>query len=135
MIGPDEIERLSGIARKAGVAEIDLSDGARSLRLRIAGPGRPLDTAPAARQLASAAPKEPRGVKSPGVGLFRHAHPVTGRPASPSGQRVAEGQVVGYVQTGSCLRPATAPCAGTIGAPVHEEGALVGYGTLLYRIE
>lgn len=134
MIDPAEIERLSRIAQAAGLAEITLTDGGDTLRLRFAGHGRQPEAASRSSGLVLARPDEQAGARSPGVGLFRHRHPVTGRPACEAGQEVVEGQVVGYVEAGPLLRPATAPRAGVIGAPACDEGALVGYATLLYPI-
>ncbi len=132
MIGPDEIERLSRIAHAAGVTEVELTDGVVSWRLRIE---RPVVDCPAPQPAQTLTTQARGGVRAPGVGIFHHSHPLTGRPAAETGQQVVEGQVVGYVQAGPCLRPATAPRDGTLGAPSCAEGALVGYGTLLYTIE
>ena len=134
MIGPDEIERLARIAQAAGLTEVELTNGADTLRLRFAMQGRRQPAAGPGLGAVAPPSKEPPGARSPGVGLFRHRHPMTGRPACEAGQRVVEGQLVGYVEAGPCLRPATAPRAGTVGAPACDEGALVGYGTLLYAI-
>lgn len=135
MIGPDEIARLSRMATAAGLTEVELNDGEDTLRLRFAMQ-RPQPAAAAGSAAAAPlAPKEVAGARSPGVGLSRHRHPVTGRPACETGQAVVKGQVVGYVEAGPCLRPATASHAGIVGAPACDEGTLVGYGTLLYPIE
>ncbi len=129
---PEEIGRLAEAARRAGVGELDLSGPGTSLRLRIEpeiGTAPLAVPAPVPRQRA-----EPRGVRSPGVGLFHHRHPLTGRASVEPGQRVAADQIIGFLDVGACLRPVTAPEAGTLGAPVHGDGALVGYGTLLYAL-
>jgi acetyl-CoA carboxylase biotin carboxyl carrier protein len=133
---PGEIERFSRLAQRAGLAELELTEGQSSLRLRLAAEAaRPdvevrADVKAAVNHEAARA----RDVRSPGVGLFHHRHPVTGRAVCEPGQRVKKGQVVGFVAAGPCVRPATAPEDGVIAAPACEDGELVGYGMLLYTI-
>ena len=129
---PEEIGRLAEAARRAGVHELELSGPGTSLRLRIEPEGgaewAPAPPPPTQPQAAE------RAVRSPGVGVFHHRHPLTGEGPSEPGQRVAAEQIVGFLDVGACLRPVTAPEAGVLGAPLHEDGTLVGYGTRLYAL-
>ncbi|MDI6652467.1 hypothetical protein QMA67_05865 [Gluconobacter japonicus] len=67
-------------------------------------------------------------VKSPEVGIFR---PVD----IPSERWVKAGDIVGYVDIEPLRVSVIAPETGRLGTPLHEDGAIVGYGDLLFMIE
>lgn len=126
----DDIERLSLAARRAGLEQLELTLDGCSLRLRLA-----TDELEAVFATTIPTRTERRWVKAPGVGRFHHGHPVTGQPITTPGQRVEAGQIVGLLQIGSCLRPVMASHVGVIGPAVAEDGALVGYGAILYPLD
>ncbi len=127
----EEIEKLAAWCAEAGVSEIELAESGFSLRLRI----QSCDVEPA---LAVAEGPEVevvfKGVRAPGVGVFRLAHPTTGHPVAEPGQAVRQGETVGILQVGLCLKPVVAPMDGTLGAAIVEDGTVVGYGTPLYQL-
>lgn len=126
-----EIERLAAWCAAAGVSEIELAQAGFSLCLRI----QPANVEP--RATVSEPPKAEMiftGVRAPGVGVFRLAHPTTGHPVVERGQAVRKGGTVGVLQIGPCLRAVIAPADGVLGAALVEDGAVVGYGTPLYEL-
>ena len=123
-----EIERLVLAAQRAGISEIEISHSGFELRVRVGGG--------AARAEAAFPPPEEGGrtgkcVRSPGVGVFRRRHPVTGLALVASGQAVTAGQPVAYLQAGPVLRAVTTTEDGVIGETLADDGALVGYGSPL----
>jgi acetyl-CoA carboxylase biotin carboxyl carrier protein len=127
----DEIERLAACCAAAGIGEIELAEAGFALRLRM----EPLASRSAA-SMPEALKVEPalRVVRAPCVGVFRCAHPATGRPVAGTGQTVHEGETVGVLQVGPLLRGVTAPADGVLGAALAEDGAVVGYGAPLYTL-
>ncbi|RVA91210.1 biotin attachment protein, partial [Mesorhizobium sp. M7A.F.Ca.CA.004.01.1.1] len=113
----------------AGIGEIDVSEAGFSLRLHMQSvvASTPLAEAPKAETAF-------KGVRAPGVGVFRLDHPTTGRPIAEPGQTVRKGETVGVLQVGQCLKAIVAPADGVLGAALIEDGAVVGYGTPLYGL-
>ena len=128
----EEIERLAARCVEAGIAEIELTQAGFSLRLRLEIAG-----AEAPRAAAAAAQVETtvKGVRAPGVGVFRIDHPATGRPVAEPGQRVGKGETVGLLQVGPCLKAVVAPAGGVLGPALVEDGTVVGYGVPLYDLK
>jgi acetyl-CoA carboxylase biotin carboxyl carrier protein len=127
----EEIEKLAALCACAGIGEIELAEVGFSLRLRMASVVAET-TAAAAR-----APKVEavfKGVRAPGVGVFRLDHPTTGRPVAEPGQTVRKGETVGVLQVGPCLKAVVAPADGVLGAAMVEDGVVVGYGMPLYPL-
>lgn len=127
---PHDIHRLGLAAQRAGIAELVLDGDGASLRLSM---GR-VERAVVRTDMARAAPDGPGQIRAPAVGIFRTAHPATGRVPVQPGEAVAGGQLVGYLQSGSVLRPVLATQPGTLGAPLVADGSVVGYGTPLYAL-
>ena len=125
----EEIERLAAWCASAGIGEIEVSEAGFSLRLHMQSVVA--STPPAEAPKAETAFK---GVRAPGVGVFRLDHPTTGRPITGPGQVVRKGETVGVLQVGPCLRAVPAPVDGVLGDALIEDGAVVGYGTPLYEL-
>ena len=130
---PDEIERLTLLARRAGIEELELVEGETVLRLRLTG----ADERSAGGVFSKAAAQsqaQPRAVRAPGVGVFRPAHPLTGRLAVASGEAIEAGRIVAYLEAGPCLRGVAATEHGIVGPALIDDGAVVGFGTALYHL-
>lgn len=127
----EEIERLAAWCASADIGEIELAEAGFSLRLRmqpvVAEPPVAVAKAPVAETVF-------KGVRAPGVGVFRLDHPTTGHPVAEPGQTVHRGETVGVLQVGPCLKAVLAPADGVLGAALVEDGAVVGYGTPLYEL-
>ncbi|TIQ36485.1 MAG: biotin attachment protein [Mesorhizobium sp.] len=126
----EEIEKLAVWCAAAGVSEIELAEAGFSLCLRIQSANA--SSAAVSDRLRTEAVF--KGVRAPGVGVFRLVHPTTGHPVVERGQSVRKGETVGVLQTGPCLKAVVAPADGALGAALVEEGTVVGYGTPLYEL-
>lgn len=127
----EEIERLATLCADSGIGEIELAEAGFSLRLRMAPAVAEAPESPS--ELPKA--EDPfKGVRAPGVGVFRLCHPTTGRPVAEPGSAVRKGETVGLLQDGPCLKAVTAPADGVLGAALAEDGAVVGYGAPLYDL-
>ncbi|RWO84668.1 biotin/lipoyl-containing protein [Mesorhizobium sp.] len=125
----EEIERLAAWCASAGIGEIEVSEAGFSLRLHmqsVVASTPPVE--------ASKAETVFKGLRAPGVGVFRLDHPTTGRPIAEPGQTVRKGETVGVLQVGPCLKAIVAPADGVLGAALIEDGVVVGYGTPLYEL-
>jgi acetyl-CoA carboxylase biotin carboxyl carrier protein len=129
----EEIGRLSEAGRRAGIALLEISSGGMSVRLKF-------ETCEQDERMPPPVPSAPpvrsadNRIRSPGVGLFRLAHPATGRSPVHEGQTIGKGQVVGFLQIGPTVRPVVAPKPGVLGEPLVEDGRVVGYGTPLFPL-
>ncbi len=68
-------------------------------------------------------------VTAPCAGIFRDAHPATGKRASGP---FKTGDILGFLQTGPMLRPVTAPRDGRSVRLLACPGTIAGYGTPLF---
>lgn len=129
---PDDIERLALAAQRAGMEHLELTQDGCVLRIRVAAvrPSAAVDPVAAGPMRATTG-----GVRASGVGRFRHRHPLTGQPVTTPGQHVQAGQIVGLLEIGPCLRPVPAPHEGVIGPAIATDGAVVGYGTILFALD
>jgi len=73
-------------------------------------------------------------VGAPSAGVFRAAHPARAGALARPGQRVREADPLAVLQVGALLIHVSAPVAGTVQAVLAEDGAVVGYGTPLFRL-
>lgn len=127
----EEIGKLAAMCASAGIGEIEVSQAGFSLRLRLQSV---VAEAPVAATEAPVAETAFKGVRAPGVGVFRLDHPTTGHPIAEPGQTVRKGETVGVLQVGPCLKAIVAPADGVLGAALVEDGTVVGYGTPLYAL-
>ena len=129
----EEIERLVAWCASANIGEIEIAEAGFSLRLRLQSCAA--ETPPLAVATIPDVEAPFDGVRAPGVGVFRIDHPTTGRPIAVPGQAVREGETVGVLQIGPCLKAVVAPADGVLGAALVEDGGVVGYGTPLYALD
>ncbi len=130
----DDIARLVRRLERSDVTALTVSDATSSLTVRLApGPAEPDRAAPASPPHAEPAPAV-AALKAPAFGRLRLRHPEAA-PDEPRFPRpVARGDIVAFLDIGSCLRPVVADRDGTLGTPLHADGSLVGYGTPLFPL-
>ncbi len=118
-----EIATLVDHMRRTGVAEIEIMDGEKTLRVVLPQAG----AAPAAVDAAG-----PRVVKATACGHFHPGHPARdAAPALPI--EVDVGEIVGVIAVGPLLQPVVAPVAGTLGRVLCAPGQRVDWGTPLFE--
>jgi acetyl-CoA carboxylase biotin carboxyl carrier protein len=131
----DQIPRLAALLAETGLATMDLSGPSGRVFLSRNASGPAASCAIEGVATAAQLPVAPgRIIPSPGIGLFRLAHPLHERPLAEEGAWVAAGQVLGLLQVGALLRPIRAPCGGTLVAVRRADGTLTGYGDPLFDI-
>ncbi len=74
-------------------------------------------------------------VRSAGVGVFLHRHPLSTAAFVAPGARVAAGQMVGLLQVGVLLMPVLAPSAGLAVGYLVPHGQIVGFGVAVLTLE
>jgi acetyl-CoA carboxylase biotin carboxyl carrier protein len=74
-------------------------------------------------------------VKSHSVGVFHHGHPLHPGPLVQPGDIVQAGAPVGLLRVGMLLFAVAAPENGIVQQHLAEDGATVGYGTPLLRLQ
>lgn len=136
-----DIERLVALMNAANIGEIELQNGAETLHLRFSSPPAHADLPSHSDAIgtgvstASANETPKTIVRAPAVGTFSRAHPLLDTQALQAGDRVTEGQHVGYIGVESVLCAVLSPGSGTLGQQIAPDGVLVGYGDALIEIE
>ena len=70
-------------------------------------------------------------VTAPGIGIFRHRHPMSPVALVLPGARVDAGEIVGLLQVGVLLTPVLAPQGGHVAGHLVADGDIAGFGTKL----
>ena len=125
----DLLEALLHEFQRSTAAELSVETADYRLRARRGSAPLRNSDPPAAPVPAAAAPAT-EAVRSALVGAFRVADP-----ALQTGDRVREGQILGYVDTLRVLTPVTAPGAGLIAEILIQDGYPVEYGQELFRLQ
>ncbi len=115
---------LARLLEGTSITVLSLTEGGETVTLRRAV-GATTSVAMPAAELS---------VGAPCVGLFLRTHPLRTDPLAETGRFVAAGAVLGLLRVGPLLVEIRAPEAGTVSGVVADEGALVGFGTPLFRL-
>ena len=128
--GPDVVLRLR---REGGRVEVDAGE-------RAAAGDAPVDDGSRApigsRAVGSraVAASQATVVRSPGVGLLRHRHPLHAVPLAAEGERVVAGQPLALLEVGHTLTAVVAPRDGVVARILARDGVAVGYGHPLVEL-
>lgn len=138
--------KLADLMAEKDLAELEICEGERSLRLArgvaaAAYPAAPPAAVPAGREQAAApvgeeaAASHPGAVLSPMVGTVY----LSSQPGAPAlvgpGDRVGEGQTLLIVEAMKVMNPILAPRAGTVTAILVEDAQPVEFGQPLLILE
>ncbi len=74
-------------------------------------------------------------ITAPSVGILLLSHPLHEAPLAPTGQPVAEGQVIALLRVGALLLPVVSPRAGLLLRFHAAHGTTVGWGTPLADLQ
>ncbi len=74
-------------------------------------------------------------ITAPSVGILLLSHPLHDAPLAPTGQPVAEGQVIALLRVGGLLLPVVAPANGVLLRFHAAHGTTVGWGTPLADLQ
>jgi len=117
---------VMALLEKHGLAEFEYQDGDRHI----------LATRHKVHDLAARKPPAPRRettIAAPHAGIFRSAHPYEEEQKSLP-RPVRRGEIIGFLEAGSLLRPVLAAEDGILARQLAEEGALTGYGAALFGL-
>ena len=137
----EELRELAQIMKENGLGILELQEDGTNLRMEAASAAAPAAPAPA----ASAAPvatqdgtpvdfNNLKEVKSPMVGVFYQAPSPEADPYVHVGSKVKKGDVLCVIEAMKLLNEITADTDGEIVDVCVENGQLVEYGQVLFKI-
>ena len=142
---------LAAVLAEAGLAEIEIADGAMRVRVQRTAPPLAVGAAPAIAAVTASAPAvapaserpvvtdvAPVGaitLESPMVGTFYRAPSPTADPFVQEGDVVKEGQVLGIIEAMKLMNEIEAKVAGRVAKVLVENGQPVEFGQPLFLIE
>ncbi|MFM0091974.1 hypothetical protein PQR46_34325 [Paraburkholderia sediminicola] len=137
----DEIESLVARLESSIVTECEYRRGSAKLVLRF---GRQQSGTPAPAMFAEPPSfghdsgkqpgPQPVAVRSNAIGSFYRAHPLRDIPSSFVGEKVTQGQAVGYLEIDSVFSVVPSPVTGTLGQRLLENGEVAAYGQILLEV-
>jgi acetyl-CoA carboxylase biotin carboxyl carrier protein len=127
------VRALAELCADAGVEEIQASDGAWSVRLRLDSSAQP-DDAPRDRIEVATEPTGPYIMLSQWVGVFHRAADAGARSYVEEGQSVTEGDIVGVVAAMQLQHEVHVDRAGTLERFLIQDGTAIEYGQPLLEI-
>ncbi|MCD8088253.1 MAG: acetyl-CoA carboxylase, biotin carboxyl carrier protein [Oscillospiraceae bacterium] len=134
-----DIRRYARLMRELGLTGLEIDENKGTLRLECAqltspAPTPTLTSAPAAPAL-EAAPAGALTVASPIVGVFYAAPMENAEPYVKIGDRVKKGDVLCIVEAMKLMNEIVAEADGVITDICVQDGQLVDYGCVLFRME
>jgi biotin carboxyl carrier protein len=73
-------------------------------------------------------------LRSPGIGFLCVKHPLMGLEPVSEGEPARQGQILAFLRAGDVLTPVVADRDAAAVRPVAQDGALVGYGDMLFEL-
>ncbi len=130
-----DIEQLARWLEEAGLDSIEIQRPEFGLRLTLhrnpvaaRATARPADADMPVQDEAAAI------VTARGAGLFEDRHPAREKPFVRVGDSVRAGDILAVIRAGPVYAPVPAPRDGRIEQIFPEAGALVGFGSPLFRL-
>ncbi|SDD50703.1 Biotin carboxyl carrier protein [Variovorax sp. CF079] len=138
MMTPSELQRVVLSLQSCDVTYFECEGPQGVFRIRFSR--QPGTQAPSDGDLTSTeqAPLGASGastcLKSPGIGIFCVKHPLTGLEAMREGGGVKKGQILAFLRAGEMLTPILSDRDAVAIRQASAEGALVGYGDVLFDL-
>ena len=137
-VDSDQIRELAKLLEETGLAEVEVSEGDRSIRVvRNGVAAAPMVAGPAPVAAAPAPAPDPHAgaVTSPMVGTVYLAANPDSEPFVKAGSQVDEGDTLLIVEAMKVMNPIPAPRAGTVKSILVEDGQPVEFGEPLLILE
>ena len=139
-VDSEQIRELAKLLEETGLAEVEITEGDRSIRVvrnGIAAAGTPMAPAPAPVAAAAAANDEPHpgSVTSPMVGTVYLAANPDAEPFVKVGNQVSEGDTLFIIEAMKVMNPIPAPRTGTVKSVLVDDGQPVEFGEPLLILE
>ena len=139
-VDSEQIRELAKLLEETGLAEVEVTEGDRSIRVvrnGIAAAGTPMAPAPAPVAAAAAANDEPHpgSVTSPMVGTVYLAANPDAEPFVKVGNQVSEGDTLFIIEAMKVMNPIPAPRTGTVKSVLVDDGQPVEFGEPLLILE
>ena len=139
-VDSEQIRELAKLLEENGLAEVEITEGDRSIRVvrnGIAAAGTPMAPAPAPVAAAAAANDEPHpgSVTSPMVGTVYLAANPDAAPFVKAGNQVSEGDTLFIIEAMKVMNPIPAPRTGTVKSVLVDDGQPVEFGEPLLILE
>ncbi len=132
------IREMIALMQEMGLSELEVEESGKRIRIgRVVSASMPPGVAEAGVSTPSLAPRQESGhmVRSPIVGSFYRAPSPGIPPYVEQGSPIKKGQTLCIVETMKLMNEIEADIDGRIAEIYVEDGARVGYGTPLFRID
>ena len=138
MIAPSELQRVVQRLQRSDATYFECEGPQGVLRIRFSRPpGSPASSegdADCNVQVPLGVSEASTPLKSPGIGFFCLKHPLTNVEATREGEGVKKGQILAFLRAGEVLAPVLSNCDAASARQIAAEGALVGYGEVLFEL-
>ena len=139
-VDSEQIRELAKLLEETGLAEVEITEGGRSIRVvrnGIAAAGTPMAPAPAPVAVAAAANDEPHpgSVTSPMVGTVYLAANLEAEAFVKAGNQVSEGDTLIIIEAMKVMNSIPAPRTGTVKSVLVDDGQPVEFGEPLLILE
>ena len=127
------VRALAELCARAGVSDLEVSDGSWSVRMRLDPDATPSSVAHVATSIESAE-AEPILVRSGWVGIFHRATDAESAPSLREGERVEANGVIGVIEAMQLQHQQRSETAGVAFRFLVEDGTPVEYGQPLLEL-
>ena len=127
------IRKYAQLMRELELTGLEITEGGTVVRLERAAAAAEGGSAPAPAETVPAETGE--AVRSPMVGVFYAAPAENARPYVAVGDRVKRGDVLCIIEAMKLMNEITAETDGVVAEVCAENGQIVEYGSVLFRME
>ena len=130
------IRKYARLMRELELTGLEITEGDTVVRLERAAAAPAAESGGSAPALSETVPAEAgEAVRSPMVGVFYAAPAENARPYVAVGDRVKRGDVLCIIEAMKLMNEITAEMDGVVSEVCAENGQIVEYGSVLFRME